>query len=400
MKRKLIKQIFNEWRINIWLAIEILIASVVITVAVYDVFVNMRIYYAPMNIDIDRTYLVSYAQIPYTSEYFDSNALVYGNSQNYEMLRTIRNHPIVEAATQTHNCRPYTLGMSTRAYRVDSTQSESTNLRRYCVSRSYPRVFNIRGINGETPEQLEQILKDGKVIISKNLFSENGVNAADLIGKKIFSDWEELTVGAVIEPIRWSEYDEYNYNLILPLTDEMYGYNLELVVRIKPEFKGDVRETIMNDIRSGNNYVTAVESLKDLRKISLREKDNEMRNHIVVVIFLLFNLFLGILGTFWLRTFQRTSEIAIRKVNGASSASIMRRLIGEGLIIVTLASIPAFPISGLIINTLVQDIFTWSDTAVCAAFTYVAISIITILGTLFPALKATHVNPAEALKSE
>ncbi|MDE7397377.1 MAG: ABC transporter permease [Muribaculum sp.] len=400
MKRKLLKQIFNEWRINIWIAIEILIASVVITVAVYDVYVNMRIYYAPMNIDIDRTYLVSYSKVPYTSEDFDQNASIYENSQNYEMLRTIRNHPIVEAAVMAHNCRPYTRGMSTLDLRVDTTKSENLNLRMYGVSPSYPRVFNIRGINGETPEQLEQILKDGKVIISKNLFSEYGVNAADLIGKKIFSEWEEFTVGAVIEPIRWSEYDEYNYNLIHRLSDAMYGYNLELVVRIKPEFTGDVKETIMNEIRSGNNYVTAVESLKDQRKISLREKDNEMRNHIVVVAFLLFNLFLGILGTFWLRTFQRPSAIAIRKVHGASSASIMRRLIGEGLIIVTLASIPAFFISGVIINVLVPEIFTWGDTAICAAFTYIAIAIITLFGTLFPALKAIRINPAEALKSE
>ena len=47
--------------------------------------------------------------------------------------------------------------------------------------------------------------------------------------------------------------------------------------------------------------------------------------------FLLLNIFLGLLGTFWFRTQQRRSEIALHKVHGASDMSIFTRLISEGL---------------------------------------------------------------------
>lgn len=52
--------------------------------------------------------------------------------------------------------------------------------------------------------------------------------------------------------------------------------------------------------------------------------------------FLLLNIFLGLLGTFWFRTQQRRSEIALHKAHGASDMSIFVRLISEGLLLLLL----------------------------------------------------------------
>lgn len=403
MKRKLLKQICGEWRTNIWISIELLIVSIVVTVAVYAVYVNLRTYYMPMNIDMERTYEVVYSRIPPESESYDTIAAkIDWGTQQYNLLRAMRNHPIVEAAAMMPSyCMPYSRGSMSSYYRADTTKSEQIQVRLVDTSRDYPKVFHLKGINGETPEQLEQVLKDGKAIISRDLFAEQGIDAANLIGKKIYREWDEITVGAVIEPARWHEYDETGTRVIKQISDAAYGgLNIKLAVRIRPEFSGDVKETLMNEIHVGNYYIVGVDDMRDVRRIALLDKDNEVRNQIVIVAFLLFNLFLGILGTFWLRTFHRTCEIAIRKVNGASELSILRRLLSEGLVLVAVASVIAFPVDGLILKITAEDIFTWIDTLKCAAFTFVAISLMTMLGTLFPALKAMRVNPAEALKSE
>lgn len=57
-------------------------------------------------------------------------------------------------------------------------------------------------------------------------------------------------------------------------------------------------------------------------------------------IFLMINIFLGVIGTFWFRTQQRRSEIGLRQALGASRRSIFTQLITEGIILLAVVIIP------------------------------------------------------------
>ncbi len=81
-----------------------------------------------------------------------------------------------------------------------------------------------------------------------------------------------------------------------------------------------------------------VTEISAIRELTQSEEVATIRNFIVVMVFLLLCIFLGLLGTFWFRTQQRVSEIAIRKVNGATGADIFRRLIGEGLLLLLIVT--------------------------------------------------------------
>ena len=119
----------------------------------------------------------------------------------------------------------------------------------------------------------------------------------------------------------------------------------ELCIRVKPEMDHDIKEMLMKDaptqFRIGNLMVTDVVSFKDIRRNFQTFYTNRERNYYAGMGFLLLNIFLGLLGTFWFRTQQRVGEIAIRKVNGATDRSIFNRLIGEGLLLLVVATIPA-----------------------------------------------------------
>ena len=52
------------------------------------------------------------------------------------------------------------------------------------------------------------------------------------------------------------------------------------------------------------------------------------------------------MGTFWFRTRHRRSEIALRMAMGSSRSRIRSRLLGEGLLFLVLAAIPALIICG------------------------------------------------------
>ena len=60
---------------------------------------------------------------------------------------------------------------------------------------------------------------------------------------------------------------------------------------------------------------------------------DKVNSQAVVVLFLLVNVFLGLIGTFWFRTRRRRSEIALRMAMGSTRGGVFRLLIGEGLLL-------------------------------------------------------------------
>lgn len=124
----------------------------------------------------------------------------------------------------------------------------------------------------------------------------------------------------------------------------------------------------------------------------------------------LFSVFAGLamiiacLGLFGLVSFsasQRTKEIGIRKVLGATASSIVLLITREYTRLILLAIILAIPIS-VWINNLLLDGFAYKTTI--GPFYLVSIALASLavaLGTAsFQAIKASLINPSESMRSE
>lgn len=75
------------------------------------------------------------------------------------------------------------------------------------------------------------------------------------------------------------------------------------------------------------------------------------------------------MGTFWFRTRHRRSEIALRMAMGSSRGRIRWQLLGEGLLLLALASIPALMICS---NMVMADVtFTEATDATWGDLSYV-----------------------------
>ena len=109
---------------------------------------------------------------------------------------------------------------------------------------------------------------------------------------------------------------------------------------------------------------------------------------------------LGLLGLISLLTLQRTKEIGIRKVLGASVTNITGLLSVDFLKLVLIAVIVASPIAWLMMSKYLQnfayriDIQWW--VFVLAAFVALLIAFITVS---FQSIKAAMANPVESLRS-
>ena len=121
--------------------------------------------------------------------------------------------------------------------------------------------------------------------------------------------------------------------------------------------------------------------------------------------FLLLNIFLGLLGTFWFRTQQRRSEIALHKVHGATDRAIFSRLLSEGLLLLAvvtpIALIVDWNLAHMELNSWRNGTtLEWDRLLFCALISFVLIALMITIGIGIPARKAMKVQPTEALHDD
>ena len=73
MNKKLLTQIKNEWRSNLWLVTELLLVSVVMWYIVDYMYVKAAVYYEPRGFDISHCYLIQMGRLTDKSPDFIPN---------------------------------------------------------------------------------------------------------------------------------------------------------------------------------------------------------------------------------------------------------------------------------------------------------------------------------------
>ena len=167
-------------------------------------------------------------------------------------------------------------------------------------------------------------------------------------------------------------------------------------------------EKLMDDAdrlyQIGNLYLLDVTSFKDLREICEREDMNEAKSQLCVLGFLLMNIFLGVIGTFWFRTQQRRREVALRMAMGSSRQKVFSRLMSEGILLLTLAAVPAVIIAFNVGIAELVDVeklpFGGGRFLAAVAVTWLLMAVMIVAGIWYPARGAMKVQPAEALHDE
>lgn len=422
MKRNLLRQIANEWRVNIWLAIELIIVSVALWYLCDQLWVRYSVYREPLGYDTSHCYLLDVVQLneksPLYKPYSDSEQAI---ADRLKITDRLKARPEIEAVGLGVNSYFYNGSNSFTYLSVDSIGS--SYLRRV-VTPDFLRVFRIHGANGETPEQLADVLEktpENGFMASEDLLryvSDPKKRKQSINGLVGSSFWDnsgnnmiEYKLVKTVTPLKYSDYNSiYNSpSIIMPLANFWVPYANETVVRVKDNMDKDFIENLMKDaqnqLRVGNWYIASVQSFDEIRKkFNLYANQNNF-NTIVWSLFLLLNIFLGVLGTFWFRTSQRTPEIALRMANGATRNDIFRRVLAEGEIIL----IAVTPISMAVCYMITRyelnafymgDFFNAARFFGCALITFALISLMIVVGSWMPARKAMSISPAIALKTE
>ena len=411
MNRKLFTQIRNEWKSNLWLAIELLIVSVVIWYISDFMYVKFDYYMKPRGFDIENCYLLMVSELTEKAPDYKEVSWSQSMADKQELLDRLSRRPEIEAAALSNNSRPYTGSNSGISLHLDTMHTQGYVIRRY-VTPDFVKVFRYQGMNGETPGQLAEIIGRGELIPSDNTFNHYGVPVTDLIGREAYIDYDTLSpkrIGASLLRVRYNDWADWGMDQTVVLKMPNLDYGNEWVVRVKENMDHNFAENLMKDadgeLRVGNYYVSDVQSMADLRTNFQKMSTDQIRNYMTGMGFLLLNVFLGLLGTFWFRTQQRVKEIAIRKVTGATRRSVFGRLIGEGVLILSVVTLPALAVDFILAkygyNTWYAGTFlAWDRMLICAGVSYLLILLMIVAGISIPANRAMKTEPALALHDE
>ena len=130
----------------------------------------------------------------------------------------------------------------------------------------------------------------------------------------------------------------------------------------------------------------------------------ERRVGTVALAFALLAIIIACLGLFGLATYiaeQRTKEIGIRKVLGASVTNIVKMLSKDFVKLVMLAFVIATPIAWWFMNQWLQDFAFRINLSWLIFVATGAVALVVALITLsFQAIRAAVANPVDSLKTE
>ena len=417
MNKKLFAQIKNEWRSNIWLAVELLLVSVVMWWITDNLYVRLAIYLEPRGFNIEHCYKIEMGELTSKSPDYTRRSYEERSTDILELADRLRHRPDIEAVSLSHNSHPYNGSNGTIEVQLagDTLEAVDEWVIRRQVTPDFVRVFQYQGANGETPEQLAEMIERGEILVSDNLFSSTynrPMPMTDYIGRRfyLFGDTtSSVRLGASLKVVRYSDFEPASFSRSMVYKLDWFDKDQELCVRVRPEhdvdFINKVKADSESQYRVGNIFISEVRSFKDIRRNVQQGTYNAMRNNITIMAFLLVNIFLGLLGTFWFRTQQRKSEIALHKAHGATNQMVFTRLLSEGwlllLIITPLALLIDFNLAHAELNAWRNGTtLEWDRLLICAGISFALMALMIAIGIGIPARKAMTIDPAEALHDE
>lgn len=244
----------------------------------------------------------------------------------------------------------------------------------------------------------------GAVILNQAAVKEIGYASDEVVGKKLYrfidvDEFKEKTIIGVVEDFHFKSLHRIIEPCLLILNPDEYRV---ISVRIMP---GNVRGTI-DFIRQKWAEIFPEEhfeySFLDNRINLLYESEGKMQN--IFLIFSSLSIFVACLGLFGLATFtaeERTKEIGVRKVLGASASNILFLLSKEFAKWVLVANIIAWPVAYYMMNRWLQN-FAYKETIGLWPFIISAILalIVALFTVSYQSIKAALTDPVDSLRYE
>jgi len=207
----------------------------------------------------------------------------------------------------------------------------------------------------------------------------------DIVG--VFDDYHQKSLRYPLEPAILQPFYNTNNSISVKVNPENIGATIKTIkAKYSEFFPGNVFDYYFLDEKFNEQY-----------------KDDQLfgKAFSIFAAFAIFIACLGLLGLSLFATTQRTKEIGVRKVLGASVANIVMLLSKDFIRLVLIAFIISAPLAYYIMHAWLQD-FAYRINIEWWVFAGAALLSVTIaLATIsFQAIKAAIANPVKSLRTE
>jgi putative ABC transport system permease protein len=255
---------------------------------------------------------------------------------------------------------------------------------------------------GWTIKEGRDFSSDFRTDSSAVILNEAGIEATGLknpIGERIkFGDKEYTIIGIAKNMLTQSPYEPMHPSIFF-----CEGWMGVVTVRIKPTVPtADALAKIASVIKKyspGSPF-----EYKFIDEVYAKKYSGEVRIGNLAAFFAILAIFISCLGLFGLASFvaeQKTKEIGVRKVLGATVFNLWKMQSKEFVALVIIASVIAIPIAWYFLNRWLQNYSYRTEISGWIFITAIGGAlVITLLTVSFQAIRAAVANPARSLRTE
>ncbi len=419
MIRHIVTIIWNERKANAWIVIEYTLVFCILWFCCDYLYFMGKSYIEPLGFDIEHTYLIQMGDKGTGAEAGQQED-AYANFQLF--LDRVKRYPGVENVSLSQASVPYCLNFTASRFFINADSLWLFSQMRY-VSPEFFDVFRIKLESGRIFNEQEDRTNSGVLITPDRNQQFGGMDQeaqpATQVKTLTMNEEQTMQVTGITTPVKSGFYEPYSNGLFAPINLPQRNLSrIEIAVRARPEADRDFAGQFTRDMREqlmiGPYFLANVKSIAQMRKSAMKWEGvtANLNSVYAITTFLIVNIFLGIIGTFWYRTQSRRGEIGLRIAMGATKRQIQSMLFSETLLLLFLSSVIAINICLNVSQTDLLQTFGiprsnhgqagigMEQYFINYALTFGFLALISLAAVWYPARQAAAIPPIEALREE
>ena len=441
MIKTIFKQIWNQRRTNAWIFLELLIAGFFLWTVIDPVYVLTVRHLMPKGYEEEGRYILNVGA--YMPGHAMRDTTITGDQikEGYlRLARLVKDCPEVESICIVNNASFPNAGSWNGNQFYPDTASVTAD--RYVPVQHYEtfvdegsdifRTYGIKDVHtGKDLVLPEDAHAKVRCYLSEHLALEL-FGTTNVVGRQVYDGQKNgFEVGGVFKNLKHRDFENY-YNLSIKVSPTVWFWvsaNLHLgnaiIFRLKEGVDFDAFNTrfkaeVAPHMQTANFYFNGFQPFKEARQANaeMRGVYNKLRLQYSLAAFALLCIFLGMVGTFWVRCNARRQEIGLMRSLGASVGKVRFQFYGEAALLVSMAFVCILPalahvakVNGMyggstISPNLVENLITnwWTESIphflMVSLLTYLLLLAVAVIGTAIPVSRAAKVLPADALRDE
>jgi len=281
-----------------------------------------------------------------------------------------------------------------RSFNLDKADQEYL-LTLMFIDDEYLDTYGVKLLAGRKFSKEYGTDSSGVMILNEAAVRKIGVSNKDIVGRKL--NGHEII--GVVQNFNFRSLYHSVQPLVLVLDPKYMGaISLKLSQNISIQTLNLIEEK-WNEVYAGIEF-----DFRFLDEKINQLYDNELRLNNIFLVFSILSIVIACLGLFGLSSFiaeERTKEIGIRKVFGASVKSIITLLIKDFSIWLIIANVIAWPIAYFVLSNWLQNFVYRIDLSITPFLLgSMSVFIIALITVSFQSLRAALANPVKSVKNE